>query len=123
MVSTKIMNIVATADLKQLVDIITAGTSTYFLHDPEIYGGRVVYYKSPEMVGKVTIFSSGKMISVGTRTIEGAFNNLKRAMEDLAEHNLAKLHTLEPKIQNIVGTVDFEKNRSWKHVLKTGCYL
>ena len=43
----------------------------YFLQEisitSDVYGRRAAYLKTKEMQGKVSIFSSGKMISVGTK--------------------------------------------------------
>ena len=68
--SWNIVNVVATADLAQRVDIQEIAEIPYTIHDSEIYGGRVTYLKTPQMYGKVTIFPSGKLISVGTKSPE-----------------------------------------------------
>jgi transcription initiation factor TFIID TATA-box-binding protein len=80
------------------------------VHDPEIYGGRVAYFKSPGMIGKVIIFPSGKLISVGTKDEKGAFNELKGTEAFLAGKNIIEPTVLEPKIQNIVAVIDFEQS-------------
>jgi len=51
------------------------------------------------MEGKVSIFWSGKLISVGTRTIEKAFHELRQTAKELN----ANLKT-EPEAQNIIAT-------------------
>lgn len=81
------------------------------VHDPEIYGGRAAYFKSDRMQGKVSIFSSGKMISVGTKSEEKAQHELALVASRLEDEGIAKLET-PAKIQNIVATVDigFEPN-------------
>ncbi|MGD0645294.1 MAG: hypothetical protein ABSA75_10355 [Candidatus Bathyarchaeia archaeon] len=33
-------------------------------HYSDVYGGQVAYFKTKEMQGKVSIFSSGKMIRI-----------------------------------------------------------
>ena len=103
------MNVVATADLKQPVDIITAGSLKDFLHDSEIYGGRVSYFKSKEMNGRIIIFPSGKLISVGARSVEEAFNNFNLTLNSLLENKLVNSNLLDMKVRNIVSTVDFKK--------------
>lgn len=109
MSSLKIVNVVATANLKQHVDIETAGLLKDFLHDSEIYGGRVAYFKSKAMNGKVTIFPSGKLISVGARSVEEAFNNFTLALNALLENKLVKPILSDMKVRNIVSTVNFKK--------------
>ena len=83
LVETRIVNIVMTADLKQPVDIIASGKMKYFTYDSEKYRGRVAYFKSADVIGKVSIFSSGKMISVGSKNPHDAFRNLELAAESL----------------------------------------
>jgi hypothetical protein len=72
----EIVNIVATADLRQQVELTEIAKIRYTIHDQEIYGGRVAYLKTPAMHGKTTIFPSGKLISVGTKTREQAQHDL-----------------------------------------------
>jgi len=71
------------------------------IHDQDIYGGRVAYYKSKNMEGRTSIFQSGKMISAGTKSLEKATQELKLVAKALN----ASLKT-EPRIQNIVATAD-----------------
>jgi len=70
--SIRIVNIVATADLGQPVDLKEVARIHHTIHGPEIYGGRVAYLKTPTMHGKTTIFTSGKLISVGTTSRQDA---------------------------------------------------
>jgi TATA-box binding protein (TBP) (component of TFIID and TFIIIB) len=73
MTRTTIVNVVATADLNQEVDLFELANLKEIVYDSEIYGGRVAYFKLSDMEGKVSIFSSGKMISVGTKSDKTAF--------------------------------------------------
>ena len=122
MIPIKVVNVVATARIYQLVDIVAAGMIRNFLHDSEIYGGRVAYFKSKGMKGRVTIFPSGKMISVGARSIEQAFNNFDQAMNALSENNIVKPTTVsDKKVRNIVATANFGKNIDLENIsLKLG---
>jgi transcription initiation factor TFIID TATA-box-binding protein len=107
MTKLKIVNVVATTNIKQPIDIMEAGRFKDFLHDSEIYGGRVTYYKNENMIGRVTIFPSGKMISVGSRSIEDTKNQFSQALDALVENKLAKPTPIENiRIENIVATVD-----------------
>lgn len=102
-VAFRIVNVVATAVLDRGMDLeaIHARFPHEVVHDQEIYGGRVAYFKSKNMDGKVTIFPSGKMISVGTKSVEKAIQELSFVANALN----ASLKT-EPKIQNIVTTAN-----------------
>jgi len=107
MIKVMIVNVVATASLKQKVDLPKIGKLPNVLYDPDLYGGRVAYIKSPTMKGKVTVFNSGKMISVGTTREEEATNDLQQVEDMLAEAGLIQPTSLEVTIQNIVATADF----------------
>ena len=107
---TSIVNMVATAALNQELDLDELGKFSEVLHDSDVYGGRVAYFKSSNMEGKVSIFSSGKMISVGTKSEEKAFFELEYVAEFLVENGFIKRTMLQPKIRNIVVTVDFAEN-------------
>jgi len=64
------------------------------------------------MDGKVLIFSSGKMISVGTTSEEKAISELEQTEELLVDREMigAKPRRLQTKIRNIVVTADFRRN-------------
>jgi len=98
----RVVNVVSTAKLDRPVDI--ESLSQLFpnetVYDEEIYGGRVAYFKSKSMQGKVSIFPSGKIISVGTRSIEETIKELNLVAKAL------KSGLTEPKIRNIVATAD-----------------
>ncbi|MCW3994963.1 MAG: TATA box-binding protein [Candidatus Bathyarchaeota archaeon] len=109
MVKVAIVNVVATASLNQEMDFEELRRFGEIFHDSDVYGGRVAYFKTKGMQGKVSIFSSGKMISVGTKSEEQAQKELQLAKRFLAEKGLIKEVVLEPKTQNIVATADFEQ--------------
>lgn len=101
-----IRNTVATADLKQPVDIKCFNDYEWGRYDSIFnYNGRVAYVKDRTMKGRVTVFSSGKMISVGARSISESVDQLERAMKLLASNNLVKLVKLKPTVRNIVATM------------------
>lgn len=110
MVKATIVNVVATASLGQELDFEEMRKYGEIFHDSDVYGGRVAYFKTKQMQGKVSIFLSGKMISVGTKSEAQAVKELKLAMAFLVERNLAREVELQPKIQNLVISVDFENN-------------
>ena len=93
---------VSTATLSRPVDIESLPQlfPHEAVHNEEIYGGRFAYFKSEAMQGKVTIFPSGKLIGVGTRSIKEAIRELNLVAKAL------KARLTEPKLQNIVATAD-----------------
>ena len=106
---TKICNVVCTANLEQKIDITKLGKLSCGIYDNEIYGGRCGYVKTPEMSGKVTIFSSGKMISVGAKSIQESKEQLNRAKFYLLQEKIIQDIKISPKIQNIVAITDIKK--------------
>jgi transcription initiation factor TFIID TATA-box-binding protein len=105
-----IVNVVATASLNQKVNFDELDKQKEIFHDSHVYRGKVAYFKTMKMEGKVSIFSSGKMISVGTRSEKRAFKELQSTMTFLAEKGLAKRTKLDPKTRNVVITADFGKS-------------
>jgi len=110
MVKVSIVNVVATAALDQEVDLDDLGKHGEILHDSEVYGGRVAYFTPPIGKGKVSIFVSGKMISVGTKSEAEAFHALECAKAFLVEKGYVKPVVLKRLVQNIVAVADFEEN-------------
>jgi len=102
-----IVNVVATAALDRSVNLESLKESFphEVVHDPEIYGGRTAYFKSNKMQGKVSIFSSGKMISVGTKSQEKAEQELVLVASHLERKGIAKLKS-PARIQNMVATAN-----------------
>ncbi len=78
------------------------------IYDEAIYGGRCGYVKMPEMDGRVTIFPSGKMISVGGRTISKAIEQLNHAKFYLVQEKMIHDVKIVPVIRNIVATVELD---------------
>ena len=68
----EVVNVVATATLDHSIDLksLAIHFPAIVSYDPKVYFA--AYFKSREMKGKVSIFQSGKMISVGTRSEEEA---------------------------------------------------
>lgn len=119
MVTSAIVNVVATASLDQELDLYELGEFKEIFHDSEVYGGRVAYFKTAAMQGKVSIFTSGKMISVGTRSEQQAAHELELAVTFLVEKGFAKPVHVEPKTRNIVVTADFEKSLNLEKLSET----
>lgn len=99
----RIVNVVSTADLAQKIDIASFNSYDSLSSDLRLY--RCGYVKDAGMDGRVTVFGSGKMISVGTRSAEGSFGELRRAAGILRRHGLATRRRLVPSVRNIVASV------------------
>ena len=108
MVKVQIVNVVATASVNQPMDFEKLRMYSEIFHDSDVYGGRVAYFRTKTMHGKVSIFLSGKMISVGTKSEEQAQKELHMAKQFLFDNSFIKDVELHPCIQNLVVTVDFE---------------
>jgi len=106
---TEIVNLVSTADLKQRVDLNEISKLGHVIFDQEIYGGRVAYLKTPEMNGKVTIFPSGKLISIGTKNPKQAQQDLEWTVKTLVTGGLINPIEVEAELRNIVAVQHLEK--------------
>lgn len=98
----KVVNVIATANLSQSVDLAKVGRLPCCLYDLAIY--HCAYLKSPDMYSKVSIFATGKMISIGTKDERQASHDLRYAAEYLAKYDLVEEKELVVKIQNMVAT-------------------
>lgn len=105
----EIVNVVATADLRQQVDLVEISQLPYTTYDQEIYGGRAAYLKTPAMHGKVTIFPSGKLICVGSKSPEQAQQDLDYTVEALASGGLISSIEDSTELRNIVAVQNLEK--------------
>lgn len=112
MVKVTIVNVVATASLKQEMDFESLRKFKEIFHDSDVYGGRVAYLKTSQMQGRISIFSSGKMISMGTKSEAQARKELFLSKNFLVEKGLIKEVDLQPLTQNIVAMADFEQSIS-----------
>ncbi len=112
-----ISNVVCTADLKQSVDIASFNEFKHLSSDLDLYS--CGYVKDDTMVGRVSVFASGKLISVGTKSPNQAFSELKKASKILQMHKLTKPAKIVPKVRNIVARVDLGKTIPLERLAKT----
>lgn len=61
------------------------------------------------MQGRVSVFSSGKMISTGAKNFSTSVRQLNDTLTLLCRAGLAEKRTIEPKCHNIVATIDIKK--------------
>ena len=100
--SISIVNLVATAELGQTLDLERSVSIPGFLYDHSVY--HCAYLKDSETRGKVSIFSSGKMISYGAKDLEAAKRDLSYATVRLMQLGLISKTRIDLKLQNIVAT-------------------
>jgi TATA-box binding protein (TBP) (component of TFIID and TFIIIB) len=81
----KIVNVVATASVNQAIDFSELRKQKEIFHDSDVYGGRVAYFKTAKMEGKISIFQTGKMISGGATSECKAYEELNLAAIFLAD--------------------------------------
>lgn len=104
-----ISNVVCTANLSQYIDFWKLQKFGWATYDQAIYGGTCAYVKLPEMRGRVTIFSNGKLISVGGKTIEEAKKQLFQTKYLLIEAKLISQTEIIPKVVNMVATLNLKR--------------
>ena len=111
-ISINISNFVATGNLKQAIDLKLTSKLSYVRFDLDVY--RCAYIKTPEMHSKVSVFETGKMISIGTKSRIEARQDLVKVVKYLTEKKIAQKidSTLDFQVRNIVitGEVDLATN-------------
>ena len=112
----KIQNVTCTADLNQKVSMIKLSKLACGIYDKAKYRGVCGYIKTPEMSGRVTVFASGKIVSVGSKSIKKSIEQLYHAKFLLIEENLISEIKLTPKIRNIVSTIDVSQKISVEYL-------
>lgn len=106
-IEIKIVNTVCTADLKQKIDITHFNKYNHLTSNLDLF--RCGYVKTDKMIGRVSVFRTGKIISVGTKSTESGFKELEIASKLLKKYKLIKSYNLDPKIRNIVSSIDLER--------------
>lgn len=99
-----IVNVVATAELKQSLNLALLSSVEGFHYDPSGY--HCAYFKDRKARGKVSIFGTGKMISVATKTLEDSERDLEHAKNKLVELGMINDIGIKAQLQNIVLTAD-----------------
>lgn len=98
--SFRIVNLVATADLKQRVSLNEVGCLEGGTFLPERYA--CAYLSGSPLTGKVSVFESGKLISVGTRSESRAKRDLADVARILIKHGIVRPSRITVVVQNIV---------------------
>jgi transcription initiation factor TFIID TATA-box-binding protein len=96
----KVVNLVVTAELGQTVDLPRLGKIRGFRYDPATY--RCAYLKDQHTKATVSIFSTGKMISAGTKSYDDARHDLEYARAKVSKLGIACPRDLNLRVRNIV---------------------
>jgi len=86
-------------------------------YDPERFPG--ITYKSEDSPASFLIFSSGKMICVGTRSMNDAKLAIKKLIRKLRKARIKVNPVPKVKVQNIVASVDFGKKFDIEHIARS----
>ena len=113
----KIQNTVSTADLKQEINLTDFNKYEHLSANLELY--RCGYVKDNTMTGRVTVFRTGKLISVGTKSPEQAKKELKKACKLLQKYKLAKPVRITSQTRNIVSRFDLKKKLPIEKLART----
>ena len=113
----KIQNTVCTADLKQEIDLTLFNKYEYLTANLELY--RCGYVKDHTMTGRVTVFRTGKMISVGTKHPDHARKELNKACKILQRYKIAKPVRITSQVRNIVSRFDLNRKLPIEKLART----
>ena len=109
MMKPVIVNVVATSDLGQQVDLSKVKKIRNILFHQHPHRDGAAYIKTQSMHGRITLFNTGKLISIGSRSTIEAQEDLQTTANILAEHNIIKLVRLSAEIGNIVSVLDLSE--------------
>ena len=107
----KIVNIVVSASLEHDIPLEKmAATLSNTEYNPEQFPGLVIRIKEPKT--SALVFSSGKIVCTGARTIDKVQESIKKIIKSLEKINIKITVKPEIKIQNIVasGAVGMDLN-------------
>lgn len=103
-----IENVVATASIDEYIDVygrLDLSEIPGVEYRPEMFPGAVYRLKKPKSA--ILIFSSGKLVTTGTKSEKEAKKVIKKVVEELGRAYGRKIKTPEVNIQNIVATINF----------------
>ena len=107
----KVVNIVVSTSLKHDIPLEKmAATLSNTEYNPEQFPGLVIRIKEPKT--SALIFSSGKVVCTGARTMENVRLSINKIIKSLEKINIKITVKPEIKIQNIVasGSVGMDLN-------------
>jgi len=107
----KIVNIVVSTALEHAIPLEKmAATLSNTEYNPEQFPGLVIRIKEPKT--SALVFSSGKVVCTGARTIDKVHESIKKIIKSLEKINVKITITPVVKIQNIVasGSVGMDLN-------------
>jgi len=107
----KVVNIVVSTSLEHAIPLEKmAATLSNTEYNPEQFPGLVIRIKDPKT--SALIFSSGKVVCTGARTMKDVRESLQKIIKSLQKINVKITIEPEIKIQNIVasGTVGMDLN-------------
>ena len=113
----KVVNVVTTADLLQKINIASFNKYQFLHSNLDLY--RCGYVKDNVMIGRVTVFASGKMISVGTKSPHRSFLELKKAVRIMKKYGLVTQKKIDPQVRNLVAKTDFRKSINIEKMART----
>src|SRR3989338_3206620 len=102
-VEIKVVNIVVSSSLGHDIPLEKmAATLSNTEYNPEQFPGLVIRIKEPKT--SALIFSSGKVVCTGARTLDNVEKAIKKIIESLKRINIKITVTPEINIQNIVAS-------------------
>ena len=108
-IEVSVVNVVVTCDVEDKIDLKKTLRIPGFEYNPHIYRGRVAYFKDHRTKGKVSVFNSGKLISVGTKSEKEAVQDLKHVANLLIKANLIKNTFTSYRVRNVVALADLKR--------------
>ena len=107
--SMNITNVITTADLKQRVNAKKFNCYSWGSYSLDRYDGKCGYVKDELIKGRVAIFQTGKMISIGAKSVGESAYQLHHSVYLLLQAGLIINIEIEPKVRNLVAVANLNR--------------
>lgn len=114
----KVENVVASSSMESKIDLVKASEVLEGAeYDKEKFPGLVFRIKDPKTA--ILLFSSGKVVCTGGKTMEDARVSVNKVKDLLNEHGLETSDEVDVKVQNIVASYGLKHDLNLNSVAMT----
>jgi transcription initiation factor TFIID TATA-box-binding protein len=113
----KLVNVIVSAKTSSPLDInLIASTLNQIFYEPEIFSGLV--YRRTRPRATIIMFSTGKISSVGTDSMEIAVETLEATVKEISNLQKQSIFLKDPKVENLAMVCDLGSKIDLKRALK-----
>jgi len=117
MIDINVENIVVSAQIAEKLDVKSlAENIPDSKYKPDEFPGLILHFEEPKTAA--LIFSSGKVICTGAKSIEQANETITKIIGEMKNQGLETPEEIEVTTQNIVASADFKKDLQLSSIAK-----